>query len=79
LPAGVSPRFALKNGEDPITGEMKSFTQETETGVKITYTYTFSGVEKGEYTCVVTFVHENANYDEIKLELTAWVLVQSTL
>lgn len=79
LPTGVSPKFTLKNGEAEIVGEMKASTQETETGVKTTYTYTFSGVAKGEYTCVVAFVHENANYEEIKLQLTAWVLVQNTL
>ena len=79
LPAGVLPKCTLKNGETEISGMMEASTQETETGVKTTYTYTFSVEEEGEYTCVVTFVHENANYEELKLQLTAWVLVQSTL
>jgi hypothetical protein len=73
LPAGVLPKCTLKNGTETISaGEMTL----DEAGI---YTYKFKVEAEGEYTCVITFEHSNENYDDIALELTAWVLVKSTV
>jgi hypothetical protein len=76
LPVGVDPQFLLTdtNGE-PIQGERKVFVDET-TG-KTTYTYAFSVETAGEYSCEISFVHENENYDTITRTITVAVYISS--
>ena len=83
LPQGVTPQFTLTsdNGET-IQGIMETVTSEVEgdeTATKTTYKYSFSVERAGEYICVVTFVHDNENYDTITLELNATFYISSVV
>lgn len=81
LPQGVSPQFKLTDDKnETITGELKEIktpVDANETVFKTTYKYAFKVEKAGEYTCSITFTHQNANYGEIKLTLTACVLISS--
>ena len=83
LPQGVTPQFTItnKNGET-IQGTMEIVTSKVEgdeTAVKKTYKYLFSVETAGEYICVVTFVHDNENFNTIKLELSATFYISSVV
>lgn len=81
LPQGVSPQFKLTDDKnETITGEMeeiKTPVGANETVFKTTYKYSFKVEKAGNYTCVITFTHQNADYEEIKLTVTAWVIISS--
>ncbi len=70
LPEGVAPQFVVidENGR-AIQGEMQTTVNET-TG-KTEYKYLFGVESAGEYSCAVSFVHNNENYDRITLNLHA--------
>ena len=81
LPQGVSPQFQLTDDKnETITGEVeeiKTPVDGNETVFKTTYKYSFKVEKAGNYTCVITFTHQNADYEEIKLTVTAWVIISS--
>ena len=83
LPEGVAPQFTLTDERgEKIEGKMEKVTSEaegSETAVKTTYKYSFSVERAGEYDCVVTFVHDNENYDKIALELNATFHISDAL
>ncbi len=77
LPIGVSPIFTLKNPNgETIVGQLTKEVDET-TGKQV-YKYTFTSELTGEYTCIITFVHTNTNYEEITTALQSWVFIGST-
>lgn len=82
LPQGVSPTFVLtsESGE-VIEGEMTVLTKIENVGdkaiVKTIYEYSFTVETTGEYACVVTFTHNNQNYENITIKLEAWVIFTS--
>ena len=79
LPEGVSPIFKLtdENGT-VIDGELVVSTNQDDNATsKTRYTYKFTVNNPGKYSCVLTFKHENDNYDDIKLELTATIDISS--
>ena len=73
LPEGVSPIFTLTNvqGEE-VKGEIQVVTSEEE---KTTYKYLFTVETEGEYTCVITFTHDNENYADITFTVTGLVFI----
>jgi hypothetical protein len=79
LPEGVTPYFTLfnVNGERMQEGVMEKMEEVEggETPTKTTYKYSFSVEEAGEYTCVITFVHDNKNYETITLELNSKIYI----
>ena len=80
LPEGVSPQFTLtdKNGEK-IEGLMEKITKTEGEGTqkidKTIYKYSFTVEKAGDFTCVVTFTHNNKNYADITIELKAWIFI----
>ena len=83
LPQGVTPQFTLTSDSgEIIQGTMETVTSEVEgdeTATKTTYKYSFSVERAGEYICVVTFVHDNENYDTITLELNATFYISNVV
>jgi hypothetical protein len=83
LPEGVTPQFTLTNARgETIDGKMEKVTSSVEgdkTAVKTAYKYLFTIETAGEYTCVVTFVHDNENYDMIKIDLNAMFYISSVV
>ena len=81
LPQGVSPQFKLTDDKnETITGEVeeiKTPVDANETVFKTTYKYSFKVEKAGNYSCVITFTHQNADYEEIKYTVTAWVIINS--
>ena len=78
LPKGVTPEFKVTNANgEEIVGEMVE--ELDETLIKTTYKYLFTVKEPGEYTCLVTFKHNNEHYKEIAVTLTAWVIISSNI
>ena len=80
LPEGVTPQFTLTNASgETIDGEMELVTSKAdgETAGKTAYKYTFCVEAAGTYTCVITFVHDNENYDKITLVLNATFYISS--
>lgn len=79
LPKGVSPQLTLKNsaGETVAQGQMElvADTAGDETLKKTIHKYVFETDAVGDYTCVVTFTHTEANYEDIALELEAFVFI----
>jgi hypothetical protein len=80
LPEGVTPQFTLTNASgETIDGEMELITSKAdgETAGKTAYKYTFCVEAAGTYTCAITFVHDNENYDKITLVLNATFYISS--
>lgn len=76
LPKGVTPEFKVTNAKgEVIVGE--TLNEFDETLIKTTYKYLFNVEEPGEYTCLVTFKHNNEHYKEIAVTLTAWVIISN--
>ena len=55
-----------------INGEKIEGVAET---VKTIYKYSFTVETVGDFTCVVTFTHNNKNYADIAIELKAWIFI----
>jgi hypothetical protein len=81
LPEGVSPQFTLTNDKgEVIEGRMEIVTSEAEGDedlVETIYKYQFTVEETGEYTCMLTFVHNHKNYAKITLELKSLLFISS--
>ena len=82
LPEGVTPIFTLTNEKgETVEGQLEVITETVggeETVVKTIYKYLFTAQNTGEYTCVITFEHGNANYEDIALKLETWVYISSS-
>ena len=80
LPEGVTPQFTItdENGE-VMDGMMQVVTDDEhgENTAKKTYKYLFTVPAAGEYTCVITYKHSNANYEAIRLTLEAWMFIDN--
>jgi hypothetical protein len=80
LPEGITPVFKVMNlNGDEIVGTMQLASREDGNGAIVDplYEYVFQVPEAGDYVCVVTFTHNNANYKDIELRLEAWIFIGS--
>ncbi len=80
LPEGITPVFKVMNlNGDEIVGTMQLASQEDGNGAIVDplYEYVFQVPSAGDYVCVVTFTHNNANYRDIELRLEAWYFIGS--
>ena len=78
LPDGVSPQFTVTNSKgEALEGEMELVTSDETDGQtsKSAYKYVFTTDAEGDYTCIVTFTHNDKNYEDITLELEAWIFI----
>lgn len=74
LPEGVTPCFTL-TGKDEKT--LKGVVSVVETDGKTTYQCVFTITEAGAYTCVVSFTHNNDNYEACEKTLETQVVIDS--